>query len=205
MALQVAAYSFIGVEVPAVIAAEALVDTPGVTDSRLGKYPAAKALKFSVAYLPMLVGVVYFVNGLLAALNVNWTEGPSQDWLGNDPCKKGYSPSVFVIAAQGSQIPGLPSAFVGIMVFSAWSCANTCLFVASRTLHGLTQGSQIKAISWIARTEHKIKSPYVALLISAIAFIWIPLIHVAGGQWLTLVCRHSIVLWHTSLIPILDD
>ncbi|KAH0165397.1 hypothetical protein KCU67_g4746, partial [Aureobasidium melanogenum] len=78
MALSIAAFQFIGVEIPAATALEARMSSRSQTDGHnqesgtvfLDRGTATQALKFSATKLPIIAGLVYFVSGLL----LDWFE-----------------------------------------------------------------------------------------------------------------------------------
>ncbi|GIZ39350.1 hypothetical protein CKM354_000273700 [Cercospora kikuchii] len=188
IAFQIATTSFVGVEIPALAAAEAKLDEkPTERGTSLFIFPAARALKFSVLYLPFLMAVVFFMAGLVASLNVSWSNPslPSEGWgLGEECSKSGSSSSVFVISAIDSGIRGLAGAFTFFVVSSAWTAANTNLYVASRALHGMvTQRTTL--FSWLANTNKR-RAPIAAVLVSAIAFIWVPIFNGVDNDYLPL-------------------
>ena len=105
MALQTAAFAFIGIEIPAVVAVEAEIMQPpnqkpekftGVKAlppftllRRLGnkfsldnREPANAVLKFSAVYLPFCTACIYLVAGFLVTLNVSSSDRslPSNGW-----------------------------------------------------------------------------------------------------------------------------
>ncbi|KAK3636647.1 hypothetical protein LTR22_018613 [Elasticomyces elasticus] len=101
MALQIAAFAFIGIEIPAVLAVEAdIAHRPRQQDKSsaglLGrlmqglhvgsKAPANAELKFSAVYLPFLMGVIYVVAGFLVTLNVEANDAslPRNHWTRNE-------------------------------------------------------------------------------------------------------------------------
>jgi amino acid transporter len=103
--------------------------------------------------------------------------------------------SAFVAIAQGARIPHLADAFNVFLVFTALTCANTNLYVASRSLFGLTSrldgggrgsgGSRLThalmdALAWLGRTNsHRV--PLRAMIVSAFAFIWVPFLQLKHG------------------------
>ena len=78
----------------------------------------------------------------------------------------------------------LPSFLNGCFIYSAFSCANTALYVASRQLHGLTRSISVDAnsnvlrkfLAWTSGVDHRTRSPWPALVISALALCWLPFI-----------------------------
>lgn len=105
MAMSLGAYSYLGVEIPAVTAVEAILSVNPAEASQ----PANAALKVAVARLPWMVSMVYFVAGLMVSLNVEyndpalqppaWTTGLATRGRSRsfDVCKPS---SAFIISAQ---------------------------------------------------------------------------------------------------------
>ena len=115
------------------------------------------------------------------------------EYRGNDTATS----SAFVAIAQESGLPGLANAFNVFLVFTALTCANTNLYVASRSLFGLTsrldgggvsgRGTRqlarriaMGALAWLGRTNsHRV--PIRAMIVSAFAFIWVPFLQLKPG------------------------
>lgn len=187
IALQIAAYSFVGVEIPAITAAEAHVDRAEAEQPNAHGLPARQAMKAAVAFLPLGIGITYLVAGVMTSLNVDWDDArlPEQSWSGSAECVAGQSTSAFVLSAQDSGIPYLDQVFTVFLLLTAWSSANTALYAASRTLHGMTQhaGGWRKNISNTVRWS---RAPALAILMSCF-FIWVPFLQTGRKQGLNLV------------------
>jgi hypothetical protein len=167
-----------------------------------------RTLKFSVIWIPVVSTIVYVVGGVLAASDIarddcrlprlSWAENSSKEG-----CESETS-SVFVIIAQESGLKNLATVFNLFLVFTALTCAETNLYIASRSLFGLTSrldkvgkdtgGSSgwrqtlarwvLNAFAWVGRTN-SFGIPKRAVFVSAGAFIWVPflqLIHVSPGS-----------------------
>ena len=93
--------------------------------------------------------------------------------------------------------PAACSVISAILIYMALSAANTSLYVASRTLYGLTYAPSAQAkplIKYLGTLWHRNRVPMFALLVSALAFVWIPLLH--------LVCGYTIVNVGSALLSI---
>ena len=99
---------------------------------------------------------------------------------------KARSRAVVVIAAERAGYKHVPGFLTGCMIFSAMSAANTSLYVASRVLHGMTREMQPDTwpLSWLRHlgtVVPKTGVPGWALLVSAIAFFWLPFLQLKSG------------------------
>lgn len=210
IALQTGAFSFIGIEIPAVTALEAKMDVAAsdldqTSNQHVGEWPittARKALWLSCGRLPILVGPLYLLMGLVASLNVD-RANPGLPSQRNEPVDHSYiancakSDSIFVISAVASRIPYLGDVFTAFVLLAAWTSANTALYVSSRTLYGLTRHYQNLPMDknwgplytlwwrcrrWPGRTWKTMKGkniPIPALIVSTILFCWVPFLQVA--------------------------
>jgi hypothetical protein len=188
MAMSLGAYSYVGVEIPAVTAVEAILNV----DPAEASQPANAALKVSVARLPWMVSMVYFVAGLMVSLNVKYNDSALQPpaWVTGattrdlsrtfDVCKPS---SAFIVSAQSVKSGWrVDLMFTAFFMITAWSAANTVLYVSSRTLFGLTRHyAQVrdwtKSEYWLGllgRTSHGAQVPLNAMLFSILVFMWVP-------------------------------
>lgn len=185
--LSIAAFAFVGVEITAATALEARArPQPG------GHGPASISVKFSATWTAFIAAVIYFLGGLLMSLNVRWDDPglPRASWLGSpinataSNTTSGQSNSGFVLAAKQSRIPGLDSAFTVFLLITALTAANTNLYVASRTLFGLTRELQYgrwwSPTTWLAffgRTNNY-KVPVRAMFLSC-CLLWVPFLYLS--------------------------
>jgi amino acid transporter len=224
MSISIAAFAYVGVEIVAASALEAqwpgsnaeseAVDQRADTDlSKRSSEPPliGKTVKFSSIYISVLATAVYVVGGVLAAFDMPREDCrlPRLSWIdytySNDGCSSSQSAttnnsttsSAFVaIAQEATGLPKLPDAFNFFLVFTALTCADTNLYVASRSLFGLTSrlddgGGQrgqrnplrhvvMGALAWLGRTDsHGV--PRRSVIVSALAFIWVPFLQLAPG------------------------
>lgn len=84
----------------------------------------------------------------------------------------------------------LPSFLNGCFIYSAMSCANTALYVASRQLYGMTRTVTIgnnsgvirRGLHWMSSVHYKARSPWPAIAISGLLLCWLPFIKIHGGN-----------------------
>ena len=105
------------------------------------------------------------------------------------PTSSPITHSVMVLAVQHAGMETLASFLEAALIFAAYNTAMIALYVASRTLHGLTRGmdfnSEFRVKRWIAYcgvTNGK-RVPSKALVVSAVAFgSWLPAVHFAKAR-----------------------
>ncbi|KAF6790000.1 amino acid transporter [Colletotrichum sojae] len=213
MCFSIAAYAYVGVEIIAVSAIEARWRSPSQSSSATSqaqepdidgvRRSARNAVKFAAVLAPIAIGFAYTLSGLLASINLerchyelsrlSWINNTEVDcrhnkYTGRDQDKKN-SPSPFVIIAKAYDEDylktSLAEAFNVFILFTALTSTNTSLYVASRTLFGLTRnidGSGIvsKSLSWFGKTDEN-RVPLRTMLLSALAFFWVPFVQQANG------------------------
>ncbi|KAF4446810.1 hypothetical protein F53441_9591 [Fusarium austroafricanum] len=149
-----------------------------------------RTLGFTAFFLPIIVAFAYTASGLLVSLSLKRENCGLQrlSWLKAEECassdedeKEGsFTFSPFVIIARSSNIYGLHNAFNAFIVFTALTCANTNLYVASRTLFGVTRNirsvdTMPKALAWFGVTNNS-GVPIRAMIFTALAFCWVPFV-----------------------------
>ncbi len=167
MAIPIATYAFCGVEIAAIAALES-------ANARSLRFPPTR-------YVALVILVVYSISIFMFYLNVSW-----RDPLLISLPKRSFSPSsIVMIAAINANIPTLPGFLNGCLFMAVISSANTSLYVASRTLYGLTRGFSPNG-SWFERCLYKLGTtdkrgvPALALFVSGTVFgIWLPFVHSA--------------------------
>ncbi|KAH7239434.1 amino acid permease-domain-containing protein [Fusarium tricinctum] len=145
-----------------------------------------KTLGFTAVFLPIFVAFAYTISGLLITLSLKRDKCGLQrlaslknkNCTEPDPNKRGFTYSPFIIIAQDSKIDNLDNVFNAFIVFTALTCANTNLYVASRTLFGITRNIRSREyvprlLSWFGVTDRN-RVPLRAMAISAVAFCWVP-------------------------------
>jgi yeast amino acid transporter len=178
MTLPILAYGFIGIEIVSICGFEAR---------------DRQSLRFPSKWIAYLVFVLYFSCAIGEAVNVSWSNSslPVPDERKRDISSKPQSTSVLIIAVQQQGISGLPGFLNACIIFAVLSAANTALYVSSRTLFGLTRGISPYSkwpLSWLSKlgtTTPNTLVPAWALVVSAIAFFWLPFLHLKGGLSIT--------------------
>lgn len=105
---------------------------------------------------------------------------PSMMRLDQASASPNQTESAFVIDASQHSSPGLAKTFNGFLLFTALTCAISNLYLASRTLFGLTNQLQsgskdwyINVLTWFGKTN-SYRVPIWAMTGSAFAFAWAP-------------------------------
>ncbi|KAJ5650891.1 proline-specific permease [Penicillium longicatenatum] len=199
MCISTAVFSFVGVEVVASSALEAKwpqhdTDEENSSDNRSSRDSplVGSGVKFSAIYISVLATVAYTLSGFLVSIDIKSDDCklPRVTWESkNTDCQNPGSHSAFVMIAAGSKIPHLATVFNVFLVFTCASCAATNLYISSRALFGLT--SQIKGgkgqrwhlriLAKLGKTDHR-KVPRQAVVLSAVAFCWIPFLQLVRGS-----------------------
>ncbi len=189
ISLSLAAFAFVGVEIPAATALEARISSNLADRGEL----VDRSVKFSAIWVSIIAGLIYVIGALLVSFDLDWNDKqlPRLSWLastnGTEDSNSG-SNSAFVIAAKNSAIPGhggLADFITVCILITALTAANTTLYVASRTLFSLTKGVQANAASpWITKilsffgqTNHR-RVPMRALAASCF-FCWVPFLYLS--------------------------
>ncbi|RDA86586.1 hypothetical protein CP532_5991 [Ophiocordyceps camponoti-leonardi (nom. inval.)] len=198
--LSMASYAYVGVEV---VAASALEAKPNDTARPGNEGLISKTVKFSAVYIPILATVAYTLATLLASLSndidrcnltglswINSTCPDSNRQDNNNNNNNNKQASVFVAIALHSRYNLGINVFTHVInafvVFSILACANTNLYVASRTLFGLTTGLKVSSnkllsfLAWFGETNRR-KVPMRAVVFSAVAFMWVPFLQLKNG------------------------
>lgn len=192
MSLSIAAFAYVGVEITAASALEARVPK----EKSLARSKAiGKTVKFSAVYISFLGSLMYILAGVLVALNLRWDDPrlPRMSWVTLDNTNgtndsDGTTASAFVIVAEDSDIPGLAGTLNFFLMFTALTCANTNLYVASRTLFSLTRSLDggagqpwyTRFLAYFGKTNHR-KVPLRALVASCV-FTWVPFLYLASAN-----------------------
>jgi len=188
--MPIVAYAYIGVEIVAVTALEA-------------KKPH-ESLKHPARLIAYITAVLYFLSALGFYLNCKWTDPLLPSLPGRiDHGSLAIAPStnttgpgaVAVIALHNANIPTLPGFINGCLIMAVLSASNTALYVASRTLFGLTKAVDPNDKYWgwisiLSTTTKTRRIPAPALFVSAIAFCWVPFLHLNKTYSDQDVCIH---------------
>ncbi|KAK3175307.1 hypothetical protein OEA41_002554 [Lepraria neglecta] len=125
------AYGFLGVEMISITAFEA-------RDLRSLRIPSQTIAYFVVS--------IYFLLAIGEFLNVEWVNSalpPIYGGINEDSVKTVGMPSrskaVFVIAAVQAGYKNIPGLLNGFMILSALSASNSALYIASRSMYGMTR------------------------------------------------------------------
>ncbi|KAF7537664.1 hypothetical protein G7054_g3539 [Neopestalotiopsis clavispora] len=213
LCLSTAIFTYIGVEIPAASALEARGQgderstSPERTDGNGSDLNAAPRTQtraesigatiiYSAKRTSMIAFIVYFISAILISVAIDRGNCslPRPGWLASSSeCQEhsqngpNSTSSVFVIVAAEGGEAGLADAFNGFLIFTAITCANTNLYVASRTLFGLAnqvdggrnQGFWANIVASFGRTN-KYRVPVRAMSLSAFAFSWVPFLNLAS-------------------------
>lgn len=200
MSISIATFAYVGIEVVAASALEAkwprqsedVQKEPG-TFSRPKETLIGNTVKFSAIFISILATIAYTLSGVLATLDISRADCqlPRVSWLSpNDKgeCEVPGTRAAFVLIASHSGISHLADVFNAFLVFTCLSCASTNLYVASRTLFGLTsrlEGGEsqrwfLRLLAWFGKTNRR-KVPLRAMIFSALAFWWVPFLQLIGG------------------------
>ncbi|KGO36020.1 Amino acid/polyamine transporter I [Penicillium expansum] len=201
MSISIATFAYTGVEVVAASALEAKwphradeTSTPSSISTRSNDAQMGKSFKFSARFIPLLAMIGYTTSGLVATFDIGRTDCalPRLSWLSLDieaGCEKPSNSAAFVAIAAMSNIPHLADVFNAFLVFTCLSCATTNLYVASRTLFGLTSrlnGGEgqiwyLRVFAWFGKTDKR-QVPLRAMIFSAVAFWWVPFLQLIRGN-----------------------
>ncbi|KAI1092772.1 amino acid permease/ SLC12A domain-containing protein [Rostrohypoxylon terebratum] len=190
MCLSIATFAYVGIETPAAIAVEARPPRMKPADAEpfrqlTNRGNIGDTVRFSAKWVSVYACVGYTLSGILVSLSVDVTDKslPRVDWVTQTNTTV---TSPFVIAAELAGAPGVADAFNAFLIFTALSCANTNLFIASRMLFGLVNQVEggpdehwyLNVLAWLGRTN-SYRVPIRAVAVSAISFMWLPFLQLA--------------------------
>ncbi|GKZ19837.1 hypothetical protein AbraIFM66951_007789 [Aspergillus brasiliensis] len=199
-AIPLTAYAFQGIEVYTMTAFEA-------RDAHALRWPSRWTAYVAVA--------VYIMCTLGEVINVKWYDSSLpqlHDGVANSTfsatSKPGSSSSMIIIAALNTGNRSMAGFLNGCLFFSVLSAANTSLYVASRTLWGMAKhipGVHQHKEVWIKRKlailSERTKVPVVSLLVSLLAFCWVPFLQLANSstvqqviQVISISCSNAIMI-----------
>ena len=175
--IPIVAYAFVGIESVSVTAFEA-------RDLR--------SLRVASQTVSYFVIAIYLFCGIGEFLNVEWSDGALPQIYGGAneaSVKKGQavhnSRAIIVIAAFRAGYTRAAGFLNGCLIFSALSCSNTALYMASRTLYGMTRKispwRSLQVLKFLGSVWPKTGVPMWALFISFLAFYWLPFLQLHGG------------------------
>jgi yeast amino acid transporter len=123
--------------------------------------------------VPVTAMFIYLWGGWIVTQNVEWNDERLPKWI-----KSNNDDSVFVLSAK-QYSPWLGKGLTVLLVINVLSTSSTALFVASRTLFGLTRDLDTRTLDpwlrWLAVFGQKSKYdvPWPAVLASS-WLIWVP-------------------------------
>ncbi len=178
------AYAFIGLESVSVAAFEA-------RDLR--------SLRFASRWIAYFTIALYFFCAIGEFLNVEWSDGALPQIYGGineasvnigEPVHK--SRAIIVIAAFRAGYTRAAGLLNGCMIFSALSASNTALYIASRTLYGMTRRITpwrwLRVLKFLGSVWPQTGVPMWALFFSFLAFYWLPFLQLRRGYAIADVC-----------------
>lgn len=191
-AIPYVALSFVGIEIVAVAGFEA-------------KY--TRDLRWPSRYIAWVVTLLYLLCTVGEVLTTKWDD-PLLPSIYNghrsnttDPVKF-ESHNIVINATSTFGTPTLTSFLNGCLLFSVISSANTSLYVSSRTLYGLAMG--VPQTNWMGRQIRRLSLvvprtgvPGPALVVSALAFVWLPFLQLKKGYAISDVSMGNIQDVHT--------
>jgi amino acid transporter len=199
VAIPIATFSYIGVEIVTVTAFEAA----NPIDLR-------KPAK-NIAYFTMIFYVLN-IGGFIA--NVEWFNQSLPQFFGQplvslQSSGLGHTPlfpetilrssAAPVIATLQVGMKTLPAVLTGLLIYSGLSAANASLYVASRTLYGLTRDLSDDDDRFLFRMAAKLniispwtRVPLWSLVVSVLVFSsWLPFIRIHSGYSQADVCPNT--------------
>ena len=171
------AYGFVGLESVSVAAFEAR---------------DLKSLRVASQTLAYFVIAIYLFCAIGELLNVEWTDAALPEVYGGIKgvlIKVGKpvhnSRAIIVIAALRAGYTRTAGLLNGCMIFSALSASNTALYIASRTLYGMTRKISpwrwLRVLKFLGSVWPKTGVPMWALFFSFLAFYWLPFLQLRRG------------------------
>lgn len=169
-------------------------------------------LRLPVKFIAYFITVLYILAVAGFVVNVKWCDPnlpPPTSWAQSKPCegiintiyRRGEnstlpdnstlphrSPAIYVIALMEAGERVWPAFITGALVFSVISAALTNLYVASRSLFGITRridrraGRIPRLFAKLGTVRAGTSVPAWALFVSAISFWWLPFIRLGHGD-----------------------
>lgn len=165
------AYSYLSVEVVIITAFEA-------RDTKSLKWPSR-----IIAYVITLLMVLDSIGGLL---NISWKDTylppigiEMRNGTAAADVTRPQTSNMAILAIWDAGLKSLAGFVNACLVFSLVSVSNTSMYVASRTLYGMTRKIEAnniaaKVLRSFSIVVHKTGVPAAALMVSAISFAWMP-------------------------------
>jgi yeast amino acid transporter len=196
IAIPIATFSYTGVEIVTVTAFEA-------AKPKELRMPAKNIAYFTLIFYVLNIG------GFIANIewfNQNLPQFFSQPLVSLQTPNLGHTPwfpqtglrssAAPIIATLQVGMKTLPAVLTGLLMYSGLSAANASLYVASRTLYGLTRDLAYDDERFLVRMAAKLnvisprtRVPLWSLLVSVLAFSsWLPFIKIHSGYTQEDVC-----------------
>ncbi|KAL5360085.1 amino acid permease-domain-containing protein [Aspergillus floccosus] len=183
-AIPLVAYSFQGIEITAMAAFEAR---------------DARALRWPSRWTVYAVTLFYIMCSVGEALTVSHDDAhlrSTDDSICTGESSPPFSASMIVIAAWNAGHKTLAGFLNGCLMFSVVSAANTSLYASSRSMYGLAQLINTpnwiqRKLEWVGHVDSNTGVPVGALLLSTLAFCWIP--------FLQLGCKREQLITNMSI------
>ncbi|PYI20669.1 amino acid transporter [Aspergillus violaceofuscus CBS 115571] len=174
-AIPITAYAFQGIELYAMAAFEAR---------------DAHAIRWPSRWISYVVVVVYIMCTVGEILTVSWNDNRlprlhdgTQESTFSATSSVGSASSMIILAALNTKSKAMAGFLNGCLLFSAFSAANTSLYVASRTLYGIARSMPREF--WITKKlsilSQGTRVPVGALLATVLAFCWVPFLRLNNG------------------------
>jgi amino acid transporter len=191
--LPLVAFGYIGVEIIAMTAFEAR---------------KVRSLRWPSQAISYVIFLLYFLCTIGEALNIDWLNKNLPLIYGSytghpAPATDPNSSSLPIIATWQANHPKLAALINGSLMFSVLSNGNTALYIASRTMYGMTR--DIPDHGFIGKTLLKLSIvvpstgvPAAALVVSALSFFWMPFLDLTGGYVAQDVGFGSYFSWRVS-------
>ena len=175
------AYSFVGMELVAMTAYEAKSEA---------------SIKYPSRIIAYVTSAAYFFVSLGAALTVNWNDPRLRAADTSEGAKCPRTTSMIIIATCEAGYPNMAHFLNGFLIFSVLSGGNTALYVASRTLYGITRDLHnnknpiTRKLVMLSAVVPQTGVPAPALLVSWAVFLWLPFLYLKDRDSIKDVRQH---------------
>lgn len=171
-------YSYLSVEVVIITAFEA---------------KTTKSLKWPSRIIAYVITLLIVFDSIAGLLNIDWRNRHLPEigiQMRNDTVGAGETPprssNMAIIVIWNAGLKSLAGFVNACIVFSLVSISNTSMYVASRTLYGMTckitaKNIATKVLHSFSTVAPKTGVPAAALIVSAITFIWMPFVEDKKG------------------------
>lgn len=144
-----------------------------------------------ISYVAVLIASIL---ALVEYLNIGWQDSRLPSPWFQSAERKGTT-VISVLAAKSLTSRILPGFIVGCLIYTTVSASNTVLYVASRALHGLLRSvppsaPPLKRLAKFVTSTRRDGTPANAILLSALAFWWLPYTTLASGDSVKDVSHH---------------